>query len=55
MIDFAVIGSGISGATISNKLKKKYDQITNKKNNTLNARNSIMQPPFHYLTRFARF
>ena len=24
MIDFAVIGSGISGATISNKLKKKY-------------------------------
>ena len=24
MIDFAVIGSGISGATISNKLNKKY-------------------------------
>ena len=24
MIDFAVIGSGISGATISNKLVKKY-------------------------------
>ena len=24
MIDFAVIGSGISGATISNKLKKRY-------------------------------
>ena len=24
MIEFAVIGSGISGATISNKLKKKY-------------------------------
>ena len=41
MIDFAVIGSGISGATISNKLNKKYSVKVYEKAKGVGGRSSF--------------
>ena len=52
MIDFAVIGSGISGATISNKLNKKYSVKVFEKAKGVGGRSSFKR--FFGAKRFFR-